>query len=61
MCGSELRFGRRFFSNQFSFVVQFAFAHMGAVAYMHFAGGAVFAQRNFHSLVVGAALGAALL
>jgi hypothetical protein len=49
------------FSYNFSFVVQFAFAYVCAMAYVHFAGGAVFAQRDLLSLIVRSSLGTALL
>jgi hypothetical protein len=44
-----------------AFVVQFTFAHVCAVPYMHFAGGAVFAQRNRFRLIVGPSFRTALL
>jgi len=50
-----------FFSYQFAFVIQFAFAHMGTMTNMNFAGSAVFAQRNFLCFVVRPSLGAPLL
>jgi hypothetical protein len=49
------------FGDNFSFVEQFAFAYVCAMAYVHFTGGAVFAQRYFLSLIVCPSLGTALL
>jgi hypothetical protein len=54
-------FNGRFLCYYFSFVVQAAFAHMGTVAYVRFAGGAVGAQGSRGGFIVRTALGAALL
>ena len=49
------------FSNHFSFVVQFTFAHMGTVAYVDLAGGTVRRKCSSYCFIVRSTLSASLL
>jgi hypothetical protein len=51
----------RGFSDYFTLVKEFPFTDVGAMTYVHFAGGAVLAKRYFLSLIMRPSLGTALL